>query len=102
MPRPDYDDTSDAAASVISDRYVEDGSYLKIQSLALTYRVPETKLYHWYVERISATISIENIHTFTKYSGYDPENPGCAIRQGVDEGRYPSPRTYRFSVSVKF
>ena len=102
MPRPDYDDTSDAAASVISDRYVEDGSYLKIQSLALTYRVPETKLYHWYVERISATISVENLHTFTKYSGYDPENPGCAIRQGVDEGRYPSPRTYRFSVSVKF
>ncbi len=102
MPRPDYDDASDAAASVISDRYVEDGSYLKIQSLALTYRVPETKLYHWYVERISATISVENLHTFTKYSGYDPENPGSAIRQGVDEGRYPSPRTYRFSVSVKF
>ena len=102
MPRPDYDDASDAAASVISDRYVEDGSYLKIQTVSLTYSLPSKMTRLWHLDDFRLTASVENLHTFTKYSGYDPENPGSAIRQGVDEGRYPSPRTYRFSVSVKF
>ena len=102
MPRPDYDDISDAAASVISDRYVEDGSYLKIQTVSLTYSLSSKMTSLWHLADFRLTASVENLHTFTKYSGYDPENPGCAIRQGVDEGRYPSPRTYRFSVSVKF
>ena len=102
MPRPDYDDASDAAASVISDRYVEDGSYLKIQTVSLTYSLPSKMTSLWHLADFRLTASVENLHTFTKYSGYDPENPGSAIRQGVDEGRYPSPRTYRFSVSVKF
>ncbi len=102
MPRPDFDDALNAVASVISDRYVEDGSYLKIQSVSLTYSLPSKMTSLWHLADFRLTASVENLHTFTKYSGYDPENPGCAIRQGVDEGRYPSPRTYRFSVSVKF
>ena len=102
MPRPDYDDASNAAASVISERYVEDGSYLKIQTVSLTYSLPSKMKCLWHLADFRLTASVENLHTFTKYSGYDPENPGSAIRQGVDEGRYPSPRTYRFSVSVKF
>ena len=102
MPRPDFDDASNAAASAISDRYVEDGSYLKIQTVSLTYSLPSKMTSLWHLDDFRLTASVENLHTFTKYSGYDPENQGCAIRQGVDEGRYPSPRTYRFSVSVKF
>ncbi len=102
MPRPDYSATGGVDAAVVSDRFVEDGSYLKLQHLSLAYEWTAKKKKKWNINQLKAKFSVENLHTFTKYSGYDPENPGCAIRQGVDEGRYPSPRTYRFSVSVKF
>lgn len=90
--------TGDAIAS---DRYVKDGSYLKIHRVALTYKLPRKYTEHMHIEGLHATIASENLHTFTNYNGYDPENPGNALRQGVDEGRYPSPRTFSFSFGFK-
>lgn len=104
VPRSEYSNGADNSSNVVSDRYVEDGSYLRIQNLSLTYMFNEIcKNYSCkkYLEGAYVRFGVENLHTFTKYKGYDPENPGCAIRQGVDEGRYPSPRTYRLSAGFK-
>ncbi len=89
----------------ISDRYIEDGSYLRIQNITLGYNLNQT-----IIDKIGLTAlrfygSIQNLHTFTSYSGYDPEigsfnqNP---LLKGIDAGRYPSPRTFTFGVNVEF
>lgn len=104
VPRSEFGSGAGANSNVVSDRYVEDGSYLRIQNLSLTY------MFRGLIGNGSKNIfedayvrfGVENLHTFSKYKGYDPENPGCAIRQGVDEGRYPSPRTYRLTAGIKF
>ncbi len=89
----------------ISDRYVEDGSYMRIQNVTLGYNL-DSKL----IDKIGLSLlrvygSIQNLYTFTNYSGYDPEigsfnqNP---LLKGIDAGRYPSPRTFTFGVNVEF
>lgn len=86
----------------VSDRYVEDGSFVRLQNVGLTYKFrPEaTKKLH--IENLRLSASCSNVCTITKYSGYDPENPGGATRQGVDEARYPSPRTYTLGLGFSF
>jgi len=88
----------------ISDRYIEDGSYLRIQNVTLGYNLNSE-----ITDKIGLNLrvygSIQNLYTFTKYSGYDPEigsfnqNP---LLKGIDAGRYPSPRTFTFGVNVEF
>ncbi|MCR5568573.1 MAG: carboxypeptidase-like regulatory domain-containing protein [Paludibacteraceae bacterium] len=90
-----------ANSAVVSDLYVEDGSYLKVQRVALTYHFPKKHTSHMSIDGMHATIAALNLYTFTNYSGYDPENPGSALRQGVDEGRYPSPRSFLFTFGFK-
>ncbi len=90
-----------ANSAVVSDLYVEDGSYLKVQRIALTYHFPKKHTSHMHIDGMHATIAALNLYTFTNYNGYNPENQGSALRQGVDEGRYPSPRTFLFSFGFK-
>jgi TonB-linked SusC/RagA family outer membrane protein len=99
IPAPTATDKDQKA---VSDRYVENGSFLRLQNVALSYKFrPEaTKKLHIEGLRISASCS--NVCTITGYSGYDPENPGSAIRQGVDEARYPTPRTYTLGLGFSF
>ena len=93
---------TDKDQKAVSDRYVENGSFLRLQNVGLSYKFrPEaTKKLHIEGLRISASCS--NVCTITGYSGYDPENPGSAIRQGVDEARYPTPRTYTLGLGFSF
>ncbi|WP_303315389.1 TonB-dependent receptor [Flavivirga abyssicola] len=89
----------------ISDRYIEDGSYLRIQNVTLGYTL-NSKI----TDKIGLTMlkvygSIQNLYTFTDYSGYDPEIGSFnqnTLLTGIDAGRYPSPRTYTFGVNVEF
>jgi len=99
IPAPTATDKDQKA---VSDRYVENGSFLRLQNVGLSYKFrPEaTKKLHIEGLRISASCS--NVCTITGYSGYDPENPGSAIRQGVDEARYPTPRTYTLGLGFSF
>lgn len=101
IPRPDNTD-SNGNCKTVSDRYVEDGSFLKIQNVSLSYSLPEAVNKKLHINGLRVSANVQNVYTFTKYSGYDPENPGSAIRQGVDEGRYPSPRQYSLGLSFNF
>jgi TonB-linked SusC/RagA family outer membrane protein len=88
-----------------SDRYVEDGSYLRIQNISLGYNLPKKWLS---VARLSSArlyVSAQNVHTFTKYSGYDPEIGSFnknVLTQNVDNGHYPTPRTLTIGANIQF
>lgn len=83
------------------DRWLEDGSFFKISSLSVGYtlRIPAIENY---LESIHFTLSGQNLFTFTKYSGYDPDFQGSLFEPGMDFCTYPSPRSIIFSINAKF
>ena len=87
----------------ISDRYIEDGSYLRIASLTLGYTFPKRIIKPLKIENLRIYAQGSNIYTFTNYSGYDPEigaNTANSNVYGLDNGRYPSPKTYSVGISI--
>lgn len=89
----------------MSDRWIEDGSYLRISNLSLGYELPKSLLEHIGIDRVKVYATIQNLYTWTNYSGYDPEIGSYnqnVLYQGVDMGRYPTPRTYTFGINVGF
>lgn len=89
----------------ISDRYVEDGSYLRIQNVQLGYTVPKKWAQKIKAGNIHFYVSAQNLKTFTKYSGYDPELGAInnsAMYMNIDNGHYPIPRTYTVGANIEF
>lgn len=91
----------------ISDRYIEDGSYLRIKNITLGYTFKESLLKRLHLENLRVYCNIQNLHTFTKYKGYDPEvgastQDSSGLVYGLDYGRYPSPTTYSFGLNISF
>ena len=104
-PRPTLNDPNDNDR--LSTRYIEDGSYLRIKNVTLGYTFPKKWMQKINFENIRVYCNIQNLYTFTKYSGYDPEvgastQDSSGYAYGVDNGRYPSPTTYSFGVSLTF
>lgn len=90
---------------LISDRYVEKGDYLRIQNVTLGYTLPNEVASKLRLSRFRIYMSAQNLFTITNYSGYDPEIGSFnqnVLLTGVDNGRYPSPRTYTFGVNLDF
>ena len=105
MPRITTADPNDNDR--MSDRYIEDGSYLRLKNITLGYTFPRSVLSRVKVENIRAYVNIQNLYTFTKYTGYDPEvgastQDAQGMTFGVDNGRYPSPTTYSFGFNITF
>ncbi|TCO10800.1 SusC/RagA family TonB-linked outer membrane protein [Natronoflexus pectinivorans] len=89
----------------ISDRYIEDGSYIRIQNITLGYNIPAHVSNRWGLSNVRVYTNLQNMWTFTKYSGFDPEIGASQTSSnvyGLDNGRYPSPRIYSFGVNVSF
>ncbi len=85
-----------------SDFYVEDGSFVRLQNAQIGYTITSTdettKL-----DKLRIYISGSNLLTLTKYSGYDPTaGTGAPIGGGIDQGFYPTARTFLLGVNVKF
>lgn len=110
MPR--IDNNNGNYNSRVSDRYVEDGSFLRIKNIALTYSVPKKIYTRMKLSSLRMTFNVQNVYTFTKYSGYDPEigtqngqysfQGSGMLLYGVDTGRVPAPRSYSFSIEASF
>lgn len=98
-PRYSFTDANNNAR--VSDRYVEDGSFVKIKNLQLGYTLPGS-LTKGHIDRIRVYGQVRNLYTFTKYTGYDPEISGGIFNTGVDLGAYPQARTYTVGLDVKF
>jgi TonB-linked SusC/RagA family outer membrane protein len=89
----------------MSDRFIEDGSYLRIQNLSIAYTLPRELTQKVKIDRLRVYVNLQNLYTFTNYSGYDPEIGAFnqdPLLQNVDMGRYPSPRMYTFGLDVDF
>lgn len=103
IPRPVA--SVSAANNQISTRYIEDGSYLRIQNLTLGYNLPSDLISKIKMSRVRVYGSVQNLLTLTSYSGYDPEVGSFNQNQlltGIDNGRYPTPRTYSVGINVEF
>ena len=89
----------------ISDRFIEDGSYLRIQNISLGYNLPEKIINRAKISSFRIFVSGQNLHTFTKYQGYDPEigayNYGVTL-QNIDYGHYPNPRSLTVGANIVF
>ena len=96
---------TDNANLQISDRFVHDGSYLRIQNVSIGYNFPVKVIRNIKLSRLRVYASGQNLYTFTGYNGYDPEiglqnqNP---LLSNVDIGRYPSARTITFGINAEF
>jgi TonB-linked SusC/RagA family outer membrane protein len=90
---------------VMSDRFLESASYLRIQNVRLGYTLPSFIARAVKMSHLKAYISGQNLYVFTKYTGLDPEvgsldqNP---ILQNIDYGRYPTPRVITFGLNAEF
>ncbi len=85
-----------------SDYYLEDGDYLKISSLTFAYNF-DTKKISQFVSALRLYVSSDNLYTFTKYSGIDPELSSNGFTTGVDSRLfYPRTRTFTFGMNISF
>ena len=97
--------TTKTAGNILSDHYVEDGSYLRIKDITLSYTFPANIIKKFYCEGLTIFAGLKNIHTFTDYSGYDPEVSRFAnnnLSMGADYGSYPMSKSYEFGLRMNF
>ncbi|SDZ82110.1 SusC/RagA family TonB-linked outer membrane protein [Pedobacter hartonius] len=90
-------------AGTISDRFIENGSYLRLKSLSLGYTFPQSVLSRSPFKKIRIYVNAQNLATWTKYTGYDPEvssNEQSAIGAGVDNGAYPNSKSLIAGIGI--
>lgn len=87
-----------------SDRWVEDGSFLRLRNVELGYSFPQKLISKANISSARLYVSAQNLFTITKYSGLDPDVVGANpnLEPGVDNGNYPSSRIISFGLSVGF
>ncbi|WP_229206882.1 TonB-dependent receptor [Dyadobacter crusticola] len=90
----------------MSDRFVEDGSYLRFKNIQLSYNLPVSRLDLKWLRNAQIYVSGQNLITFTKYSWYDPEvnsyGSGNSFVQGIDHYVYPAAKTTTVGLRVGF
>jgi TonB-linked SusC/RagA family outer membrane protein len=100
-PRLDTNDPNHN--SYFSDRYVEDGTYVRVKNVQLGYTLPQSFTQMIKIQRLRFYVSVDNLYCFTGYSGFDPEmgdylrNP---LNNGIDLASYPRPRTFVFGLNL--
>ena len=106
MPRAINADPNNNART--SDRFIEDGSYMRIKNLTIGYNFSNQFLSRMsadYVKGLKFYATAQNLLTLTNYYGYDPEiasRGGNTLQHGVDYGQYPQPRTFILGIKATF
>jgi len=97
------------SGAVVSTYFLEDGSYLRLSNVQLTYSIPDNIMKKIGLTGAQLYVQGQNILTLTKYTGMDPdinirtsENNNQDFHMGIDEGAYPVAKQYLFGVRVKF
>jgi len=85
-----------------SDLYVYDGSYMRLKNIQLGYTLPASITKHLLLSSLRFYVSGENLLTFTKYHGFDPEISSTTTSLGVDYGVYPQARVWTVGVNIAF
>lgn len=88
-----------------SSRFVEDGSYMRVKNITLSYNFNPKLLNKLHISRLQPYITLQNLLTITNYSGYDPEVnafDGNAVALGVDYGTYPQSKIFIIGLNIEF
>ena len=87
-----------------STYFIEDGSYLRLKNISLSYDIRARFLDKWGVSKLQPYVSLSNIATWTSYSGQDPEmsSYNSARSRGIDWGTYPLTKSYVFGLNIEF
>lgn len=108
VPAPSSDASRNEMNFRNSDFYIEDGSYLRLKNVQLSYALPQSICQKASIKSLKVYVAATNLFTFTKYSGLDPE-VGKRVGEesnnlfiGIDEGTYPQARSYMFGVIFDF
>jgi TonB-linked SusC/RagA family outer membrane protein len=96
IPRAVYGDPNNNNRG--SSRYIEDGSYMRIKNVTLSYNIPVNLLSKKIFDYAKIYVSGQNLFTFTKYTGFDPE----VSSNGIDNNIYPVTRTLSLGLNVGF
>lgn len=96
MPRAIYGDPNNNNRA--SSRYIEDGSYLRIKNVTLSYKIPTDSMKNKIFDYAKVYLSGQNLFTFTKYNGFDPE----VSTNGIDNNIYPVTRIVSLGLNVGF
>lgn len=105
MPRIGASSASSASNYRLSNRFVEDGSYVRLRNISIGYNLPKDLYSKYGIANIKVYSNMQNVLTFTKYKGYDPEVGAINQNQllnGIDNGRYPSPMVTTIGLNVNF
>ena len=103
MPRNAY--TAPISNDWFSDAYIQDGSFVRISNLQVGYTLKENLLSKLGISHVRIYLAGQNLYTFTKYTGYDPEigsNGQNVLQTGADFGRYPLARMFSVGINCKF
>ncbi|MFT4094557.1 MAG: SusC/RagA family TonB-linked outer membrane protein [Niabella sp.] len=87
-----------------SSRVVEDGSYLRLKTVQLGYSLPNALMKKWQIKQIRFYLSCQNLVTWTRYTGFDPEVSTyySTLTPGFDWGAYPRARTLTVGANISF
>ena len=100
IPRAGYTDTA-----LPSDFMIHDASYLRLKNISLGYTLDVSKFWKNGIRDVTFTLSGENLYLWKNYNGFDPdvssEGTSSTLRR-VDLGAYPKPRTFTFSIQVRY
>ena len=86
----------------VSDLYIVDGSYLRLKNISLGYTLPRSLTRQISIERLRFFVMAENLITWTKYWGFDPEISSGGKSLGIDKGVYPQARTWTIGLNLTF
>ncbi|MDO5035377.1 MAG: TonB-dependent receptor [Porphyromonas sp.] len=86
----------------VSDLYVCDGSYLRLKNIQLGYTLPKEITEKALINRLRMYVMAENLFTWTKYWGFDPEISSGGTSLGIDRGIYPQARTFTVGLNLTF
>jgi len=100
IPRFSFSDNNGNWLS--SDLYVKEGDYMRVKNVTLGYTLPKNLVNKAFVKSLRLYVSAENLFTFTKYEGFDPEISSGGTSLGIDRGIYPQARTYTIGVNLAF
>lgn len=102
---PRFDNGGENSNHYMSTRWIEDGTFVRIQNVRLSYNLPSRLTEKVRMSRAQVYANIQNVATFTNYTGLDPQIGAfnqSPLLQNVDMGRYPSPRVYTLGVNIDF
>lgn len=87
-----------------STKVIEDGSYLRLKTLSLGYKLPTKFISKYKIKGLGVTVAAQNLLTFTNYSGFDPEvsTRNSVLTPGFDYSAYPQARTVVFGINATF